>query len=156
MTEKPKKIPINRKSADDLLYRSLRAVYHFEKSLEDRFGLGYQGIYLLQFLRQRESAIIGEIALTLGIKPFSATRLVQRLVNLGYISKERTEDDRRVVSVKLEAAGNDFVDAIEAFNYSFIGGKTSELPDKDQEAFIRVAENIDRVLGVEDRIKEEY
>lgn len=156
MTEKPKKIPINRTSADDLLYRSLRAVYHFEKSLEDRFGLGYQGIYLLQFLRQRESSNIGEIAVILGLRPFSATRLVQRLVTLGYISKERLVDDRRVVSVKLEPAGNAFVDDIEAFSYGLIGGKASEMLHKDQKAFIRVAKNIDKVLGVEDRIKEDH
>ena len=155
MKENPKKIPVDRESADYLLYRSLRAVYHFEKSLQERFGLGYQEIYLLQYLRKRDSSNMGEIGTTLGLKPFSATRLVQRLVNLGYISKNRLEDDQRVVIVALEPAGNDFVDTIEAFSYNLIGGQTSKLLHRDQKAFIRVATHIDKVLGVEDRIQED-
>ena len=146
------RIPVTRKSADELLYRTLRAVYHFEKSLEERFGLDYQGIYLLQLLRRREFASIGEIATALGIQIFSATRLVQRLENRGYISKERSAPDRRVVSVRLEPAGDSFVDSIESFSYEFIGGRAAELPSKEQAAFICVAGHIDRVLGVEDRV----
>ncbi|MBN2049033.1 MAG: MarR family transcriptional regulator, partial [Spirochaetales bacterium] len=132
-----KTIPLTRTSADELLYRSLRAIYHFEKSLEDRFGLDYQGIYLLQLLRRRESASIGEIASALGIRVFTSTRLVQRLENLGYLSKERSGTDRRIVSTHLEPPGEAVVDRIEAFSYEFIVGNASQLPKREQAAFIR-------------------
>ena len=143
---------ITRKTADELLYQSLRAIYHFERSMVDRFGLGYQEIYLLQLLRRRESARIGEIATALGVPIFSTTRMVQRLETLGYISKKRDEADRRGVSVKLESTGDGLVAEIEAYNFGLIIGSASTLTDDEQTAFVTVAHNIDRVLGVGDRI----
>lgn len=145
-------IPLTRKTADELLYKSLRAVYHFERSMVDRFGLGYQEVYLLQLLRRRESARIGEIATALGVPIFSTTRMVQRLEALGYVSKKRDEADRRGVSVKLELRGDRLVEDIEAYNYGLIVGSASTLTGDEQAAFVAVARNIDRVLGVSDRI----
>jgi DNA-binding MarR family transcriptional regulator len=143
---------LDRKTADELLYRSLRAVYHFERNLVERFGLGYQEIYLLQLLRRRESARIGEIASALGVPVFSTTRLVQRLEGLGYVSKKRDETDRRGVEVRLEPAGDAFVGQIEAHNFSLIVGSTATLSPAEQAAFVTVARNLDGVLGVGDRI----
>lgn len=143
---------ISRKTADDLLYRSLRAAYHFERSLVERFGLGYQEIYLLQLLRRRESARVGDIAAALGIKIFTTTRLVQRLEILGYVSRERDEKDRRVVWVKLEPKGDLCVDAIETGNFRLIVNSTSRLSTPVQRAFLLAAQNLDRALGVEDRV----
>ncbi|MBU0926956.1 MAG: MarR family transcriptional regulator [Spirochaetes bacterium] len=143
---------LDRKTADELLYRSLRSVYHFERGLVERFGLGYQEIYLLQLLRRRESARIGEIASALGAKVFSTTRLVQRLEVLGYVGKERDEGDRRGVSVRLLPAGGRLVGEIEAHNFGRIVGAASALSADEQSAFVLVARNLDRVLGVEDRV----
>jgi len=145
-------LPIGREAADELLYRSLRAVYHFERSMVDRFGLGFQEIYLLQLLRHRESARIGEIAMALGVPIFSTTRMVQRLEALGYVSKKRDEADRRGVSVKLESTGDALVSEIEAYNFGLIVGSASALTGDEQAAFVAVARNIDRVLGVSERI----
>jgi len=145
-------MPLEKNTADELLYKSLRSVYHFERSLIERFGLGYQEIYLLQLLRRRESARIGEISSALGIQVFSATRLVQRLEALGYVSKRRDERDRRGVEVRLEPEGDRFVGEIEKHNFELISGSTSRLSSGDQEAFLIVARNLDHALGVQDRI----
>ena len=149
---KERVMPVDRNTADELLYRNLRAIYHFERSLEDKFGMGYQGIYLLQLLRRRESARISEIAAALGIQIFSATRLVQKLEGLGYISKKRSQPDRRVVSVRLKSTGKSLVDSVEASNYELLIGNIAVLPKADQSAFFKVASNIAGVLDVEDRI----
>lgn len=151
-TPENQSIRLTRKDSDELLYKSLRAVYHFERSMVDRFGLAFQEIYLLQLLRRRESARIGEIATALGVPIFSTTRMVQRLESLGYVSKKRDEVDRRGVSVKLEAAGDGLVAEIEAHNFGLIIGSASTLTGSEQAAFVTVANNLDRVLGVSDRI----
>jgi len=151
-TRGKKDLPVAKKTADELLYRSLRSVYHFERSLIERFGLGFQEIYLLQLLRRRESAHIGEIASALGIQIFSTTRLVQRMEAAGYVSKKRDDTDRRSVSVKLEPKGDAFVAEIESHNFGLIVGTASGLSDDEQEAFVLVARNLDKALGVSDRI----
>jgi len=145
--------PLDREKADELLYGSLRSIYHFERKLVELFGLGFEGIYLLQLLRRRESARVGEIAAALDLKIFSTTRLVQRLEAAGLVTKERAPDDRRAVTVRLEPAGENLVKAIEAHNFKLIVGAASSLSDAGHKAFILVAENLERVLGVEDRVE---
>lgn len=146
---------LRKKIADELMYRSLRAIYHFERSLVDRFGLGYQEIYFLQLLRRRESARVGEIASALGIPVFSATRLVQRLEAKGFVNKRRGSDDSRVVVVELEPAGDRVVSEIEKHNYKLVVGSTSKLSTDEREAFLLVARDLDQALGVRDRVADD-
>lgn len=143
---------LGKKTADELLYRSLRSIYHFERALEERFGLGYQGIYLLQLLRRRESARVGEIASALGIQVFTATRLVQRLEARGFVSRRRDGEDSRVVAVRLEPLGDRFVRGIEKHNYELVSSIGSTLSADELEAFVVVARDLDLLLGVRDRI----
>lgn len=143
---------LDRETADELLYRSLRAVYHFERSLQERFGLDYQEIYLLQLLRRRESARVGEIAAALGVRVFTATRLVQRLETAGLVSKRRDERDGRGVEVRLLPAGAARVEAIEAHNYGLLVDNASSLGNEERAAFMTVARDLDGVLGVSDRV----
>jgi DNA-binding MarR family transcriptional regulator len=147
-TQENTSIQLTRETADEFLYESLRAVYHFERSMVDRFGLGFKEIYLLQLLRRRESARIGEIATALGVPIFSTTRMVQRLELLGYVSKKRDETDRRGVSVRLESTGDSLVEQIEAYNFGLIVGSASTLTGDEQAAFVTVARSIDRVSSV--------
>jgi len=142
---------VDRKTADELLYGSLRAVYHFERSLVERFDLGYQEIYLLQLLRRRETARIGEIADALGVKMFTMSRLVSRLRDRGYVSKAQDSGDRRGILVGLEPRGDELVAAIEKANYELVIGSLSRLTAAEQSAFVVVAENLDEALGVADR-----
>jgi len=147
-TPENQSMQLTRETADELLYKSLRAVYHFERSMVDRFGLDFQEVYLLQLLRRRESARIGEIATALGVPIFSTTRMVQRLEAFGYVSKKRAEADRRGVSVKLESTGDGLVEQIETYNFGLIVGSVSALTVDEQAAFVTVARNIDRVSSV--------
>lgn len=147
-TKKGQSPSFDRSEADHLLYSSLRAVYHFERSLVRRFGLGFQEIYLLQLLRRRESACVGEIAKALDVPIFSTTRLTQRLQAAGLISKRRCADDRRSVSVRLEPEGERLVAEIEARNFELIVGRTLDTAGAGTEHFMFVAKNLERVLGV--------
>lgn len=144
--------PLPRDRADELLYLSLRSIYHFERGLVEEFGLGFQEIILLQLLRRRESARIGEIAKALEVPVFSATRLVKRLEAEGLLRKEPAAGDGRGISAVLEPKGGKLVDAIEAASYRRIGGAAASLSPREREAFVLVAERLAPVLGVEGRI----
>ena len=144
--------PLPRDRADELLYRSLRSIYHFERGLVEEFGLGFQEIIILQLLRRRKSARIGEIARALELPVFSATRLVKRLEASGFLRKEPAPGDGRGISAILEPRGGKLVDAIEAASFGRIGGAAASLSPREREAFVLVAERLAAVLGVEDRI----
>ncbi|HPE88027.1 MAG TPA: MarR family transcriptional regulator, partial [Spirochaetia bacterium] len=112
---------------------------------------GYQEIYLLQLLRRRETARVGEIADALGAKMFTVSRLVTRLRERGYVSKAQDSGDRRGILVGLEPLGDELVAEIEKANYELVIGSLSRLSEAEQAAFVVVAENLDEALGVADR-----
>ena len=53
---------ISRDDLDHLLFKAMRAVYRLERAKVALFGLTYEGIYLLQFLRRQSPASMGAIA----------------------------------------------------------------------------------------------
>lgn len=140
----------DRTKVDEVLYNSLRAIYRFERSLVERFGLDYQGVCLLQILRRRESARIGELAEALSVPVFSASRAVQRLEAAGYLGKERVASDKRAIAVSLEPAGERLLSDIERHSYDLILERMAGRPSDERKALLLAAEHLGEVLGVED------
>ena len=69
-----------RKQVDEDLYRVMRTVFHYERGLENQFGLGYEEIYVLQYLRRHPQVHLNEVANELELPMFKCSRLVTRLV----------------------------------------------------------------------------
>ena len=146
--------PLDRGQADSLLYSTLRAVYHFERTLYARFGLGYQEICLLQLLRSRGKLRVGEAARILEIPLFSATRLVQRLESTGYLAKAQDAGDRRVVLLSVSPRGRSLIRRIEEANYELIMENSASLSREELKAVVLVTQRIDAILGVSESAAE--
>jgi DNA-binding MarR family transcriptional regulator len=104
---------ISREKVNNDMYLFLRTIYHYERNIAAQFGLDYQEIYLLQSLRRRSPQRLTEIAATLDIPMFTASRLVARLVQMEMVSKRKGVSDRRSISVELLAQGEKVVCEVE-------------------------------------------
>ncbi len=62
-------------------------------------------LHVLGVLREVAPITVSHLAARLGISPPSASAIVDRMVDTGLVTRERSEDDRRIVSVSLTAAG---------------------------------------------------
>jgi DNA-binding MarR family transcriptional regulator len=62
-------------------------------------------LHVLGVLREVAPITVSHLATRLGISPPSASAIVDRMVDGGLVSRERSEEDRRIVSVSLTAAG---------------------------------------------------
>ena len=63
-------------------------------------------LHVLGVLREVAAPItVSHLATRLGISPPSASAIVDRMVDGGLVTRERSEEDRRIVSVSLTAAG---------------------------------------------------
>lgn len=147
--------PPDRERADEILYLTLRAIYHFERDLYSRFGLGYQDICLLQLLKRRPELRIGEAAKALEIPLFSATRLVQRLEAEGYLERRPDESDKRAVRLLISESAQGLISEIEESSYRRIEANSADLTARQIASLVSAAENLDRILGVSKRIAEE-
>jgi DNA-binding MarR family transcriptional regulator len=62
-------------------------------------------LHVLGVLREVAPITVSHLATRLGISPPSASAIVDRMVDGGLVARERSEEDRRIVSVSLTAGG---------------------------------------------------
>jgi DNA-binding MarR family transcriptional regulator len=139
---------ISREKVNNDMYLFLRTIYHYERNIAAQFGLDYQEIYLLQSLRRRSPQRLTEIAATLDIPMFTASRLVARLVQMEMVSKRKGVSDRRSISVELLAQGEKVVCEVEEKSYTLIMQNSAQMSDSDFESLLRMVEKIYEILGI--------
>ena len=61
----------------------------------------------------------------------NATRLTDKLIAKGLVERERCEDDRRVVYVRISPKGLEMLDQVDARNKSIGNGLTERLTQKE-------------------------
>ena len=66
----------------------------------------------LDFLRNKPGSPVKAFADTLGLKPSSASGLIDRMVQKGLLRREHSKTDRRVILLTLKAKGERMVDEI--------------------------------------------
>ncbi|QWU44563.1 MULTISPECIES: MarR family winged helix-turn-helix transcriptional regulator [Bacillus] len=77
--------------------------YHLRYEYED--NLSHQAIRILQITSREKDITIGKIASELGLSNNTASEHVKRLIQKGFIMKERNKQDERVVNLTLTAEG---------------------------------------------------
>ena len=68
-------------------------------------------VLVLRALRDRPHTL-GKLGQSIGLSPTSVTRVVDRLERRGLVSRRRDSDDRRLVQLHLEPAGERLMDEI--------------------------------------------
>ncbi|MBI9085868.1 MAG: MarR family transcriptional regulator [Desulfobacterales bacterium] len=139
---------IPKKDLDTLLFRALRAVYQFERTKVSRFGLTYEEIYLLQFLRRASPARMSHIALEMKKPVSTATRLMDRLEKRRLVSREKGSDDRRSMLVSLAPEGESVVRAVEDHTFEAISANLDRFDDEKITAFVETARHLEKILSV--------
>lgn len=146
---------LDRDLVDDSLYKTLLAIYHFERSIIERFGLDYRDIVLLQFLSRRPVTRVGQIAQALGLPFFTTTRLATRLGGLGYLARSRDPKDGRGVGIALTDSGRAVIRAVEDYDYEAVSKGSGGLSPERVRAFLDVSGILGDVLGVKDRMEKD-
>lgn len=142
-----------RTKIDYLLFQVLRTIFHYERSIAKDYGLDFQQIYALQFLRRHPSARLTEIAAEMDLPKFSASRLLNRLVKEGFISKKQDQADRRNYYLHLEDKGEQVILSIETASYTRISTNIEDYSPAAIIELFEVAEHLHTVLGVTDKVK---
>lgn len=142
-----------RAQIDHLLFLVLRTLFHYERSITRDYGLEFQQIYALQFLRRHPNARFTEIAAEMELPKFTASRLLNRLVKEGFLSKKQDQADRRNYHLHLEDKGEQVILAIETASFNRISTNIQGYSPSAINELLEVAEHLHMVLGVSDKVK---
>ncbi len=140
----------DREAVKELLFRLLRSLYLFERLEVENFGLTFQQIYLLKYLRRGSPAPFAEIARELRLKPFGVTRLLDGLEDKGLVARSAGDADRRSRTVDITEGGLELVRRIEDNAFDIVGQNLSDMTGSDIDAVLRVVRDLERLLSVGD------
>lgn len=143
---------IPRSRIDEELYLVLRTIFHYERSIIARYGLDFQQIYAMQFLRHGRFSRLTEIASELELPMFTTSRMIDKLAASGYVRKEQDAQDRRNLHIHLEPKGEEILKAIEDSSYNRILKNIESLEPEEVSEFLSLADKLHVVLGVTERV----
>jgi DNA-binding MarR family transcriptional regulator len=143
----------SRTKVDEDLYLVLRSLYHYEHGLAARFGLDYEEIYALQYLRRNPQVHLNDVARELDLPMFKCSRMISRLEEMKLVSKVQDDPDRRNIRIALRPDGEKMVADIEDFCYHRIDENARTLGGDKSSILVKLAENLPLILGVADKIK---
>lgn len=122
-----------------ILVRGLRLLTSVE-ALGQEFSFS-QALVLLALLRQREPRM-NELARALGLSKANATGLVDRLVKKGLVDRRHSEEDRRVVLVRLTKTGAGVARRLAAAQRRGLAQMMRRVPEKNLAVFIETLEQM--------------
>ncbi len=82
-----------------------RAFSHSSRFSNEHFGVTMTQASALMLLMHEGGKTMGEIAAALGVSKSAASQLLDGLIEQGFVDREQSEDDKRVVRVSLSDAG---------------------------------------------------
>ncbi|PDT38454.1 MarR family transcriptional regulator [Rhizobium sp. M10] len=87
------------------IYTASHALNRVYKPLLDTLGLTYPQYLALVALWEQDGQTVGDLGEKLFLESSTLTPLLKRLESAGYISRERSSTDERVVVIRLSEAG---------------------------------------------------
>ncbi len=139
-------LKFKRQTIDKILFKSLRAIYQFELTKESIFGLSYEEIYLLQFLRSKSPSRMSEIAGEMRLPISTATRVIDRLQKKNLLSRKKDSGDKRNILVFLKSGGEKIVKNVEERTLVSISKNLKRFSEDDIEAFLKTASSLQQIL----------
>lgn len=131
-----------------VLWRANKAVEKLEQAHLQSLGLGLSGFGILEVLLHKGPLpvnVIGEkVLLTSG----SMTPAVQRLEDKGWVVREKSAADRRMVCVALTESGRELIEDLYAKHLRCLEEVVSVLTDEEQAQLIGLLKKVGHRAGV--------
>ena len=110
--------------------------YHLRYEYED--NLSHQAIRILQIVSREKEITIGKVATELTLSHNTSSEHVKRLIQKGFIMKERNKQDERVVNLTLTKEGIEVLEKHTLLDKEKIKILESQL-SKEEQQFIEKA-----------------
>jgi len=92
----------------------------------------------LYYLKRKELISQRDLSNLMGVKDSSAGRLIDRLERDGYIKRERTKKDRRVILISLTKEGDNLITELMFVGINFKNDLVNDISDEDISIYEKV------------------
>jgi MarR family transcriptional regulator, organic hydroperoxide resistance regulator len=127
-----------------LLVRSLRL---FDREAHSKYGISAAQMFVLHALDTDEVLSLNELAEKTATDQSSASVVVGRLVEIGYVSRAARKDDRRHVELKLTAKGRAVIRRSPPPAQQKILAAIASMPARERKAFAEMLDSFVETIG---------
>ncbi len=124
-------------------------VYHLVREYElcDQMCMGQYQVtasqgYTLLALPENESITMNALSESMGLANSTMTRMVDQLVDKGFVRRTTDDGDRRVVRVGLTGQGREMRRNLEQALQYFYGLVLDEIPQEERQVFLQVLKRV--------------
>lgn len=121
-----------------LMPHMLREVTRTQKSAIAKGNLAVSHIVVLDMLSAKKACTMGELARTMDLTMSAATGIIDKMIELGLVKRERSSSDRRVVRVMLLKRGSDLMRKVNVERRKMIDRMFTVLTDTEKHEYLRL------------------
>ncbi len=96
------------------IYAVYQAMVKIAPAILNELGITHTQMFILRFIKENEDVSLKKLAGTMGITSSAATQQVNNLVKRGYVVREESNIDRRLVKISLSEKMDKRIEKIEA------------------------------------------
>lgn len=143
----------DKSSYEDLILRSLRritrAIDLHSRQLASRFGLTGPQLVCLRVLENQGPVTPSKLAREVSLSQGTITGIVDRLLNRQLVTRERSQSDRRSVSVAITRKGLDMIEKAPSPLQESFALRLRKLPQENQLVIHTILNQIVRMMDAE-------
>ncbi|MCQ1529037.1 MarR family winged helix-turn-helix transcriptional regulator [Lutispora saccharofermentans] len=126
----------------DLLIENLKKLFFPEEWIELDLKFSKFEIFAMLLLYKSSEVTMTELVEYINVPMSTATGIVDRLVKKGYIARERSEADRRIVVLKLTEEGSNLVKNLKDLICKYLNMILQDLTEEEKQSMAHIAMKI--------------
>ncbi len=134
------------KKLNELMPNLLKEFTRRQKNPLAKGEISLPQLFVLNFIKNKGEAIMGEISRHMATTLSAATGIVDRLVQAHLLTRERDEEDRRIVRIKLTRRGKGIVESVEKERFLLIKDVFGRLSERERQNYLEILEKVYRIL----------
>lgn len=123
----------------DLVIDNLKKLYFPEEWISLDLKFSKFELFALLFLDREKEATMSELVEYINCPMSTATGIVDRLVRKGFVERQRSDTDRRVVVVALTEEGARFAAGIKDMVFGYLNMLMEELTEEEKQFLLGIA-----------------
>lgn len=120
----------------------MRAVTSRMETLLTKENLAVSHIVVLDMLKEKGVCTMGELAQALSLSMGAVTAVIDKMIAMGLVERERSTEDRRVVKVGLIEKGKSLASDVNKMRVDAARDLYSALTDAEKEEYLRMIRKI--------------
>ncbi len=149
MTEKINSARFSEEMAK-MVPRMLREFTRKQESILSKGNIALPHVVILDCLREMGSLTMGELARILNLTMSAVTVIIDKMVELGLVKRERSKQDRRIVNVMLLKKGRETAEKVDEARKVMTSEIYSVLSGEERVEYLRLIRKVYESLGVRD------